>query len=568
MFNDLTKPNKLTKLDGDFRWVLDPTNTPMFRRFESGYYIFLVLSIPNMLAKLTEVSKGSITGIEYKSLYGDLISSYVRTLEREFKQLSGLENISSESIEFSGLNEVSVNSINKTEEVHNPTISLTYVEPFGVVLTRTHELFLKGIDDPIIGHRKHYNGLIDDGILAPSFKNEVFSFLYMVTDNTGFQLERAYYLFNAQPTTSSLGELYTGTRGEYEFKELTLEFKCNMLSNQIVFNRAKTILESITGYHYNEGTGKLERIAKPLFNKDSTSFQYRALTDTNQDIGVLNFPKGKSKGIEYVQAHLRQLGKKDDIPSSNSSLDVNTTIKDNSKTYTPDDGDTKQSDIVKEIEIDSPVVEIGDSIYIKNGATLASCVGHKSTPTTSKFKTSDKHVYEIVDIFSKTAAKSWAQQSKNGKIYHSDSKLYAYVVKIDGKKKYYLNAKDFYIRDGKNWADPETGLKISVKDGSILIEDPLYKVGDIIKLRSGTVVYDSYVRSTIIGIPVDDDKQYTIIEVASKEKVSDYAQSHKTNNPYSGSNPVHAYVINVNIGGQSKRGFVNERDIILVTSAK
>ena len=569
MFNNLTQPSKLTKLDGDFRWTFDPTNSPMFRRFESGYYIFLVLSIPNMLAKLTEVQKGEVTGIRYQSLYGDLISSYVRTLEREFKQLSGLENISSEGIEFSGLNEVSVNSLNKTEEVHNPTISLTYTEPFGAVLSRTHELFLKGIDDPIIGHRKHYNGLIDDGILAPSFKNEVFSFLYIVTDNTGLQLERAFYLFNAQPTTSHTGDLYTGTRGEYEFKELSIEFKCNMLSNQVVFNKAKTILEAITGYHHNEETGKLERIASPLFSRDSTNFNYRALTDPNPDIGTLNFPKGKSKGIEYIQAHLRQLGEKDEVPPSNSSENINTIIADNAKTYTPEDGDTKQSESLKEIDIDSPVANIGDRIYIKTNATLATCVGHKSTPSTSKFKSSSaNHVYEIVDIFSRTAAKSWAQRSNNGKVYHSDSILFAYVVKIDGKKKSYLNARDFYIQDGKNWADPETGLKISVKDGSILAEDPLYKALDVIKLKSGTAVYYSYVRNIIIGIPVDDDKEYTILEVANKEKATAYAQAHKTNNPYSGTNCLHAYKIDVQIGNKTMNGFINERDIILLGSAK
>lgn len=565
MFSDLTKPNKLTTLDGDFRWTFDPTNNPMFRKFETGYSIFLVLSIPNMLAKLTEIEKGEITGIPYKSLYSDLIASYIRTLEREYKRLDGLDNISSESIEFTGLNEVSVNSINKTDETHNPSISLVYTEQYASVLTRVHELFLKGIDDPIIGHRKHYNGLIDDGILAPSFKNEVFSFLYIITDNTGLQLERAYYFFNAQPTTSYTGELYNSTRGEYEYKELTLEYKCNMLSNQVVFNKARTILEAITGYHYNETTKKLEQISIPVFSRNSVNYKYRALTDTDRDFGVLNYPR-EDKDISYIQAHVRQLGVQDDIDiNGTSGNNINTTVSSQTKTYIPEEGDTHQSTIIKEIEIDTPpVVSVGDSIYIKNGATLASCVGHKTTPNISTFKTSTKHVYEVVDIFSTTAAKSWAQESKNGRIYHSDSTLFAYVVKIDGKKKSYLNARDFYIKDGKNWADPETKLKVNVADGSIFIEDPLYQVGDIIKLKPGAVIYDSFVRQVVIAIPVDEDREYEIIDTPLVDKVQAYAELHKTNYPYSDTN-FHPYVIYID--GELTRGFISEQDIILVKSS-
>ena len=58
MFTDLVQPRFPTTKDTDFRDIFDPTNSPMFKRYEGGYSIFLILSIPNMLAKLTTVEQG------------------------------------------------------------------------------------------------------------------------------------------------------------------------------------------------------------------------------------------------------------------------------------------------------------------------------------------------------------------------------------------------------------------------------------------------------------------------------------------------------------------------------
>lgn len=305
MFTDLTKPREPRSNDGDFRGIFDPTNFPMFKRYESGYNLFFILDIPIMLNKLATTEIGSVTKINYKQKYANLINSYIRTLEREFRRLDGLDNISSDSIEFTGLNEVSVKSINKVVEATNVTISMPYIEPYGSVISRVHELFLKGIDDPIVGRRKTYNGLIDDGILAPSFKNEVFKFLYIVTDNTGLRLEKAFLLFNAQPTSAFIGDLYNAGRGEIENKEITYEFNCNVLSNRVVNNRARAILEAITGFHYDETTDTVTKISTPVFQTNYSSFdEYRALTDDNEHYGPMNFPTS-SKDMSYIQAYKR-----------------------------------------------------------------------------------------------------------------------------------------------------------------------------------------------------------------------------------------------------------------------
>ena len=73
MFTDLVQPRFPTTKDTDFRDIFDPTNSPMFKRYEGGYSIFLILSIPNMLAKLTTVEQGKVTKIRYKDKYANLI---------------------------------------------------------------------------------------------------------------------------------------------------------------------------------------------------------------------------------------------------------------------------------------------------------------------------------------------------------------------------------------------------------------------------------------------------------------------------------------------------------------
>ena len=317
MFADLTKPRTPTTMDNDFRGIFDPSNHPMFKRYESGYCIFLMLDIPVMLQKLATIEEGEITKIQYKKEYGDLINAYIRTIEREFRKLDGLDNLSSEAAEYSGNNEVSVKAITKTIEATQVTITLPYLEPYGAVISRVHELFLRGIDDPIVGHAKYYNGLIQDGILAPSFKNEVFKFLYIVTDNTGLNLERAYYIFNAQPTTSYMGELYNTGRGETEFKEINYEFNCNVLSNKVVQNRAKTILQAITGYVYDPVKGYFSRVSRPLFDTEYSAFDnYRASTDTGY-MGPLN-----QGDYNRIPAIVRQLGATPDTSTSSASSNI------------------------------------------------------------------------------------------------------------------------------------------------------------------------------------------------------------------------------------------------------
>lgn len=257
MFENLRTPK--TNAITDMRGLIDPTNLAQFNQYEGGYSIFAVVSIPEFLRKLA-------TTEGYKHLYGDLITTYVKILEQEFKGLDGIENITSENGEFTnGL--TTINMINKVVENSNSTFSLRYTEKAGAVLTRVNELYLKGIKDPKTGF-KHYHGLIRDGIIGldkVGFESEVFSFLYMITDNTGYRLEKAYYIVGAQPTTAELSSLYNTEKGTFDFKELSMEFSGYALTGSAIDLKAKKYLESLTG----RATVKDSNTGVDMITKDS-----------------------------------------------------------------------------------------------------------------------------------------------------------------------------------------------------------------------------------------------------------------------------------------------------------
>ena len=77
------------------------------------------------------------------------------------------------------------------------SVQMNFFERRGSLITKFSEYYLTGIKDPK-SKAKTYHGLIKDGKLEPSLENEVFTLLYMVTDNTMLALERAVLLCNCQ----------------------------------------------------------------------------------------------------------------------------------------------------------------------------------------------------------------------------------------------------------------------------------------------------------------------------------------------------------------------------------
>ena len=231
MFEYLKQPRDLTQYTL-MRGTTDFGNLAQYNLYESGYSYLIIVSIPKFLSTLAETN----------SNYKTLIDNYVHILEYEFRGLDGLDNITSDTSELT--NGIStLNMITKVNMQSASTFSMRYFEKSGSVISRVHELFLTGIKDPRTQY-KHYHGLIESGTLESGYEHEVFSFLYFNTDNTGTEIEKAYYIVSAQPTTAETN-IYNSEKGSIEFKEITVEFNGFPITGTAVNSRAKKVLDWI-----------------------------------------------------------------------------------------------------------------------------------------------------------------------------------------------------------------------------------------------------------------------------------------------------------------------------------
>lgn len=214
-----------------FRGVTDWANLYQFNQFESGYGMLIVLTIPTFLKALANKN----------DKYAKLIDTYVHILEYEFRGLDGIDNMTSDTAELTN-GVKSINVINKVNSQSASTFTMRYFEKSGSIMTKVHELFLRGIKDPTT-QVKHYHGLIEDGTIKdPGFDKEVFSFLYIVTDNTLMNVEKAFYIVAAQPTNADLN-IYNIERGDIGFKELSVEFSGFPITNTKINQKAQSLLD-------------------------------------------------------------------------------------------------------------------------------------------------------------------------------------------------------------------------------------------------------------------------------------------------------------------------------------
>jgi hypothetical protein len=234
MFSNLKTPRDITSYML-FRGTTDWTQLEQFDLYKSGYPYLINVSYPRFMESMADVD-GSVK---------TLIQSYLHVIEYEFLGFdSGLQNIETETSDISN-GQQSINPIIKVSAPSGQTFSMTYKEKAGGTITKTHELYLRSISDPVTTF-KTYNGLIgfDSDQLDPSkagFDQECFSFLYLHTSDTGLELERSAYLTCCQPTTAQL-DIYNGKRGEVQFQDISVEFNGIPIQGSSIDARAKQIL--------------------------------------------------------------------------------------------------------------------------------------------------------------------------------------------------------------------------------------------------------------------------------------------------------------------------------------
>ena len=231
MFSSLMSTRDLSKFTL-MRGVTDYANLEAYNLYESSYSFLVLVQVPELRKKLCDQNS------EDKKMF----DTYCHILEYDFRGLSGIDNITAETGELTnGISNVEI--INKVTMQAASSFTMRYFERHGSVITRTHELFLRGIKDPRT-QVKHYNGLIPKGLMEPGYENEVFSFMYLVCDNTLMNLEKCIYIVAAQPTGAQW-DIYNSEKGSIEFKELDVEFKGYPIVGRKINEKGKEFLDWI-----------------------------------------------------------------------------------------------------------------------------------------------------------------------------------------------------------------------------------------------------------------------------------------------------------------------------------
>lgn len=217
----------------NIRGFADFGNLKQFNLFESGNGVFAIINTPYFMRT--------------NSLTKDMDSKFRDCVESEFKGIDGLGNIEADVSEISD-GVTSMELITKVTEPGSTTISINVMEKSGRIYTKYQEAYLRGIRDPH-SHVATYNGLLEQNSdLEPGFQYEVFNFLYFVPDKSWRNIEIAYVLLNAQLTDAKLSEVANSQRGNYEFKEIPLEFRCLPVRGKAVNKLALAYLKQIRPY--------------------------------------------------------------------------------------------------------------------------------------------------------------------------------------------------------------------------------------------------------------------------------------------------------------------------------
>lgn len=222
----------ISKAETMMRGVIDYTNPRLFNLYESGYSFLTVLQRPEYLEKLA----GQSSNIK------NLLDLFCWILEYEFRGLSGIEDVTAETLEFTdGIN--TINTIGKVNKASASEISMTFTERSGLALTKLVDFYLTGIRDPRT-QAKTYHGLIKRGLLKAGFENEVFMLMYIVTDNTLLVAEKCFLLANAWPTKAEFSIL-DSEKGSIEKKEISMPWQCFVVDGEEVDELGAMILGAL-----------------------------------------------------------------------------------------------------------------------------------------------------------------------------------------------------------------------------------------------------------------------------------------------------------------------------------
>ena len=280
------------------RGVPDFGTLVQFNPYETGYAAFIVCDMPRFMERLAKVN------LEYRKL----MQNWIHIIEYEFKSFEGLEDMGAETYELGDpLN--NINIISKINLQSASEFSLTYDEKSGSPLTKFARLYLTGLKDPRT-QVKSYHGLIHHGDMEPGFENEVFTFLFINTDNTMRDVEAAYLLLACQLNSAELS-MYNYTKGTIDKREVTVKFSGYPVQSNDITRAARDMLTFLLST--DAGARQI------IINSDDYAYTgIHAIHETLRDYAATS----------NVSAQLTQLTQKDGNNTSAHTQNVYSSLKD------------------------------------------------------------------------------------------------------------------------------------------------------------------------------------------------------------------------------------------------
>lgn len=264
------------------RGVPDFGSLVQFNPYETGYAAFIICQMPKFIELLARRN----------SDYNKLIKNWAHIIEYEFKSFDGLNDMEADTIQLGDeLNQIDV--INKVNLQGGSEFTLSYEEKSGSPLTKFARLYLSGIKDPRT-QVKTYHGLIHNGDLEPGFENEVFTFLFIATDNTMRKVEYATLIVGAQLKSADIS-MYNYTKGDIGKHDVNVRFngypivgtKIDAAAQDMITYllsadaKARRIVVNSDDFDY---TG-IESIAKTLKNYGASEDQYATVGAIDSEAG-------------------------------------------------------------------------------------------------------------------------------------------------------------------------------------------------------------------------------------------------------------------------------------------
>ena len=264
------------------RGVPDFGSLVQFNPYETGYAAFIICQMPKFIELLAK----------YDAEYNKLVKNWAHIIEYEFKSFDGLQDLNADTISL-GDDLNSINVISKVNMQSASEFSLTYDEKSGSPLTKFAKLYITGIKDPR-SQVKTYHGLIHSGKMEPGFENEVFTFLFITTDNTMREVENAVLIIGAQLNSADT-DMYNYTKGDINKREVTVKFSGYPVQSSQIDMAAKDML----AFLLSSDAGARQIIVN---SNDFTYTGTTSITKTLQGYGANDASKYPSLGIQENQA--------------------------------------------------------------------------------------------------------------------------------------------------------------------------------------------------------------------------------------------------------------------------